>query len=121
MKRIVKLVSALALLMMTGVAAQAHAHLTQASPAVGSTVTAAPKVVTLSFSESLEPAFSSVAVTNANGVAMQAGKAALVPGTKTQLQVKLKPLKPGTYKVQWRVLSVDTHRTQGDFSFRVGP
>jgi len=25
-----------------------------------------------------------------------------------------------SYKVMWRVLSVDTHRTQGDFSFRVG-
>ncbi|HJS62184.1 MAG TPA: copper resistance protein CopC, partial [Pseudolabrys sp.] len=28
---------------------------------------------------------------------------------------------PGTYKVFWRVLSVDTHRAQGDFTFRVGP
>jgi methionine-rich copper-binding protein CopC len=36
------------------------------------------------------------------------------------LHVALKPLSPGTYKVIWRVLSVDTHRTQGDFTFRVG-
>ncbi|MSP32816.1 MAG: hypothetical protein EXR03_08360 [Pseudolabrys sp.] len=27
----------------------------------------------------------------------------------------------GTYKVIWRVLSVDTHRSQGNFTFRVGP
>jgi methionine-rich copper-binding protein CopC len=27
---------------------------------------------------------------------------------------------PGTYKVNWRVLSVDTHRTEGNFTFRIG-
>jgi hypothetical protein len=35
------------------------------------------------------------------------------------LQVPLKPLGPGTYRVKWRVLSVDTHVTEGDFTFRV--
>ena len=35
------------------------------------------------------------------------------------LQVPLKPLRPGTYRVKWRVLSVDTHVTEGDFTFRV--
>jgi methionine-rich copper-binding protein CopC len=29
-------------------------------------------------------------------------------------------LPPGSYKVQWHALSVDTHTTQGAFSFRVG-
>jgi len=37
------------------------------------------------------------------------------------LRVALKPLPAGTYKVIWRVLSVDTHRTNGSFTFRVGP
>jgi methionine-rich copper-binding protein CopC len=35
------------------------------------------------------------------------------------LLVTLKPIKPGTYRVTWRVLSVDTHVTEGDFTFRV--
>jgi methionine-rich copper-binding protein CopC len=35
------------------------------------------------------------------------------------LQVLLKPIEPGTYRVKWRVLSVDTHVTEGDFTFRV--
>ncbi|HWW93893.1 MAG TPA: copper resistance protein CopC [Vicinamibacteria bacterium] len=35
------------------------------------------------------------------------------------LQVSLNPLGPGTYRVKWRVLSVDTHVTEGDFTFRV--
>ncbi|MFZ0103951.1 MAG: copper resistance protein CopC [Pseudolabrys sp.] len=37
------------------------------------------------------------------------------------MRVPLKTLPKGTYKVLWHVLSVDTHRTQGDFSFRVAP
>jgi methionine-rich copper-binding protein CopC len=36
------------------------------------------------------------------------------------IHVPVKALAPGTYKVHWRVLSVDTHTTEGNFSFRVG-
>ena len=35
------------------------------------------------------------------------------------MRVPLKQIGPGTYQVNWRVLSVDTHRTQGNFSFEV--
>ena len=34
--------------------------------------------------------------------------------------VSVKPLPPGTYRVHWKVLSVDTHTTEGNFTFRVG-
>ncbi len=100
--------------------ARAHAHLDHASPAVGSVVASAPKELTLFFTEKLEPKFSSIEVQNAQGVAVQAGKAAL-GGSPTELRVALNPLPAGTYKVIWRVLSVDTHRTNGSFTFRVGP
>jgi hypothetical protein len=99
--------------------ARAHAHLERANPKVGSTVATAPKEVVLWFSEKLEPAFSTIEVRDAKGAAVQSGKAT-VAGDGTQLHVRLKALPPGTYKVLWRVLSVDTHRTQGDFSFTVG-
>jgi hypothetical protein len=99
----------------------AHAHLDHAAPKVGSTVTPAPREVTLWFTEKLEPAFSTIEVLNEQGSAMQAGKATVDRSNRTQMRVRLKPLPPGTYKVIWRVLSVDTHRTQGDFTFRVGP
>jgi copper resistance protein C len=107
-------------LVLAGPRAQAHAHLGRASPAVGATVATAPKTVTLWFTESLEPAFSTIEVRNAQGAAVQAGKASVDPEDHTELRVALKPLPPGTYKVIWRVLSVDTHRTQGDFTFSVG-
>jgi copper resistance protein C len=100
--------------------ALAHAMLDHASPRVGNTVPSAPKEVVLWFTQKLEPAFSSVEVRNEQGVVMNAGKATVV-GDRTQLRVPVKTLPPGTYKVIWRVLSVDTHRTEGNFSFRVGP
>ena len=101
-------------------AAQAHAMLDRAMPPVGSTVASSPKEIVLSFTEPVEPAFSSIEVRSETGAAMQDGKAS-VGAKRTQLRVALKALPPGSYKVIWRVLSVDTHRTQGDFTFHVGP
>jgi methionine-rich copper-binding protein CopC len=95
--------------------------LDHASPPVGSSQGAAPREVVLWFTEQLEPAFSTIEVRNANGAVVSSGKASVDPKQRTQLRVPLKSLGPGTYKVIWRVLSVDTHRTQGNFTFRVGP
>ena len=107
-------------LLFSAAPALTHAMLDHASPRVGNTVAAAPKEVLLWFTQKLEPAFSSVEVRNEQGLSMNSGKASVV-GDGTQLRVPVKPLPRGTYRVIWRVLSVDTHRTQGDFAFRVGP
>ena len=103
------------------VVALGHAHLDHASPAVGSMVAQPPEEVSLWFTEALEAKFSTIEVRDAQGRPVQAGPATLARGNTAQLRVPLKLLPPGTYKVIWRVLSVDTHRTQGDFTFRVGP
>ena len=99
---------------------QAHALLDHASPAVGSAVPSPPAAVTIWFTQELEPAFSSAAVTDAAGQRVDLGKAQVPPGHPDQLQVGLRPLPPGTYTVSWHVVSVDTHPTQGTFTFRVG-
>ena len=99
--------------------AQAHAMLDHASPKVGSTVSA-PRAVTLWFTQKLEGAFSTIEVRDAAGARVEAGKAQVDKGNATALRVGLKPLKPSTYQVHWRVLSVDTHTTEGNFSFSVG-
>jgi copper resistance protein C len=121
MKLFTVIVFALTALLLPSAPARAHVRLDHASPAVGSTVAATPKELVLWFTETVEPAFSSIEVRDTNGIAMHEGKAAVDPKQRTQMRVPLKPLAPGTYKVIWRVLSVDTHRTQGDFTFRVGP
>ena len=91
--------------------------LTSIGAAVGSAVTPAPKEVVLWFTNQLEPAFSSIEVRDEKGASVQAGKAVVDRGGRTRMSVPLKALPPGTYKVMWRILSVDTHRTQGDFTF----
>jgi len=101
--------------------ALAHAMLDRAMPPVGSSQSATPREVVLTFTEELEGAFSTIEVRNESGVVVSNGKAQVDAKQRTQLRVPLKSLSPGTYKVIWRVLSVDTHRTQGDFTFRVGP
>jgi hypothetical protein len=100
--------------------ARAHAFLDHASPAVGSSVPAPPSVVTLWFTQDLEPAFSSVTVTNETGQRVDLGNAQIPQGSSAELQIGLKPLPPGTYLVSWHVVSVDTHPTEGTFTFEVG-
>lgn len=101
--------------------ASAHAHLDRAMPAPASVQATAPKEVVIWFTEALEAKFSTIEVRDGKGAAMQTGPATLAPDNTAQLRVSLKALTPGTYKVIWRVLSVDTHRSKGEFSFRVGP
>ena len=97
--------------------ARAHAFLDHASPLVGSTVPAAPHEVVLTFTQNLEAAFSTAQVTDSSGARVDQGKAAVSGNTMT---VGLKALGPGSYKVHWHVLSVDTHSTEGTFTFHVG-
>ncbi|MDO8477468.1 MAG: copper resistance protein CopC [Candidatus Rokubacteria bacterium] len=107
-----------ALLLGAGVA-WGHAFLERADPRVGSTVKAAPSQVRVWFTEALEPAFSTLEVVNQSGDRVDRGPARVDAASPVLLQVSLKPLAPGTYRVKWRVLSVDTHVTEGDFTFRV--
>ncbi len=112
---------ALAVLLWGAVGAGAHAFLDRADPRVGSTVRTPPAEVRLWFTESLEPAFSSIQVVNAAGQRVDKGDSRVDPSNLKLLRISVAPLPPGTYKVIWRVLSVDTHVTQGDFTFRVVP
>jgi copper resistance protein C len=116
MRTHIALISLLLVTLGTG-AAQAHAFLDHASPLVGSTVRSAPHEVALWFTQNLEPAFSTVTVTDAKGARVDQGNAEINGNT---MRISLKPLSPGSYHVHWRALSVDTHTTEGNFSFSVG-
>jgi len=117
--RVIAAAFVLAELLIAPVAVRAHAFLDHADPAVGSTVPAPPTVIHLWFTQELEPAFSWVTVTDRSGASLNDGPSAIDPGNKSELNVKLKPLPAGTYTVKWHALSVDTHTTEGDFTFQV--
>lgn len=115
--------SALAALALTAPAAYAHADFLGATPAPGARVEAAPKAVTLDFSESLNRQLSEVKI-----VAAGTGKrvrAAVDYPAATKLRLRpASPLTKGAYRVHWRsVARDDGHPLSGWFSFgvRVAP
>jgi hypothetical protein len=97
----------------------AHAFPDHAQPAVGGTVSPAPSEVKIWFTGKLEPAFSKLDVHDASGAAVDRGDATVDSQDATLMHVSLKPLPAGTYKVHWHAVSVDTHATDGTFSFTV--
>jgi methionine-rich copper-binding protein CopC len=110
----------LLVLLLAGVghAALAHAFLKRANPPVGSALAKLPGALVLSFTEDLEVPFCKVVVVGPNGAV--AGHApAAVPGHADELTIPLTPEGPGRYTVTWAALSVDTHHTQGSFTFTV--
>src|SRR5436309_11461837 len=98
---------------------EAHAFLQRAEPAVGSTVQASPSEVRVLFTEKIEPAMSTVQVFDASGKEVDKHDVHLDRSNHALLHVSLPPLEAGSYKVVWRVVSVDTHVTNGSFRFRV--
>jgi len=99
---------------------EAHAFLKNAEPGVGSTVQSAPSEVLIRFTENIEPAVSSVQVFDASGKEVDKRDLHLDRSDHALLHVSLPQLSAGTYKVVWRVVSVDTHVTNGNFMFHVG-
>ena len=108
-----------ALLGLAAPPAFAHAFPDHAQPAVGSTVSPAPTALRIWFTQKIEPAFSGVEVHDASGNQVDKADAKVDTQDATLLQVSLKPLPAGSYKVHWHVVSVDTHPTEGDFTFTV--
>jgi methionine-rich copper-binding protein CopC len=101
--------------------ASAHARLKRAVPAVGGVVSAnaVPAEMQIWFSERVEASLSEIQVVNAAGVRVDNGGLRLDETDPTELHLTLKPLPPGRYRVVWRIVSMDTHKTNGTFPFRV--
>jgi hypothetical protein len=100
----------------------AHAFLDNATPKVGSVVTAPPKTIRIQFTQRVEVAFSHIHLLAPGGQEIAMGPAATDPSDQTQLSAPITgALAPGQYEVRWDVLSVDTHRTNGHFPFTYQP
>ncbi len=121
MRHIYSLLLVTALLASGAAAALAHAFLDHALPAVGSTSHGSPPELRLWFTQELEPAFSTVKVVDSSGKQVDKGDASVDAQDRKLLKVSLPPLAPGTYKVMWRVTSVDTHTTSGSFPIQIAP
>jgi methionine-rich copper-binding protein CopC len=121
MKARVLVASGLAWLLGFMAGANAHALLERAAPAAGSTVQGSPPSIKLWFTQPLEPAFSTIRVLDPTGKPVDNGDKGVDAADRTILRISLPRLPPGTYRVVWRVVSVDAHVTEGDFTFDVVP
>ena len=121
MKLLCRILSLSVVLLLLAARANAHGFLEHSDPSVGSKVHSAPAAVRIWFTEAIEPRFSSIQVFDATGKQVDKKDTHSDPPNRSQLQVSLPRLGPGSYKVIWRIVSVDTHRTNGDFRFQIVP
>jgi methionine-rich copper-binding protein CopC len=99
----------------------AHAFLDRAIPAVGGSVAASPSEVRLFFTEAVVAQFSGAQLTAASGAPVATGALTQDAADRSSLVLPIaQALPPGAYTVKWHAVSVDTHRSQGTFSFSVG-
>ena len=97
----------------------AHAELVSSTPAVGATLGASPKTITLTFNERIVPAFSKFELTMpAHGMKIPVDTAVSKDGKKIVGTVRSRLMK-GAYKVVWTAAGPDGHKMTGEVAFKV--
>lgn len=97
----------------------AHAYLVKSVPAQRAVLYHVPAKIQLWFNERLEPRYSSLTLSAADGKIVEIGKVEVSAGDAKQLTAALNVLPAGRYVVKYRVLSVDGHVVQDQFPFTV--
>ncbi|MGV3481624.1 MAG: copper homeostasis periplasmic binding protein CopC [Sphingobium sp.] len=119
------LLSVAAAALLFPVAAMAHPSLVGANPAANASV---PRTatITLSFNEKLMPKLSGAKLIMTGMPGMKdhpdmpmKATASVDPDGKTIVVKAASPLPAGSYRVDWHVVSSDTHRITGSHSFSV--
>lgn len=98
-------------------ASDAHAVLVSSIPKENSTITSSPKKAVLRFDARIEKKVSQVKLFKETG-----GKVALKSpsgGAENELIVALPKLKPGKYRLEYKVLASDGHLTPGLIRFTI--
>ena len=106
------------LLLAVATAAPAHSLLLESSPAADATLARPPERVALRFNNRIEKRLSRIRLVDERGE----GRTLVVSegeGAPDALTAPVPSLDPGTYRVEWRVLSTDGHVVNGRFGFRV--
>jgi len=119
-RRVLALLSGILVTFIVGASAVASAHSfpEQEIPPAGATLTEAPTQVTIKYDAPIEKLFASLEVLNSAGQNVAASQPEVSPDG-WRLSVTINKLQPGEYTVQWHVVCIDTHSTQGSYSFTV--
>src|SRR5579884_1055248 len=99
-----------------------HAKVLSAVPAIGSTISQAPTMVTVNTAENInpDPTKSNLFVYSPAGDLISQGNAQVSLTNPRQMSIKIKPTGDGIYVVQWKTVSAeDGDPDQGAFVFTV--
>jgi copper transport protein len=102
--------------------AYAHALLERSYPAAGASLSRAPRLMLLSFTEAPDPSLSTVSLLNSSGHTVPGvGGPDVASGNAREMRIAMPRLAKGVYTVNWRTVSkVDGHITNGSFAFGIG-
>jgi len=98
--------------------ASAHSFPESQTPSAGQKLASAPAEVTINFDAPIEKLFAKLEVTGADGRDEAAG-APRISDDGRHMSVKVASLKPGDYTVKWAVVGIDTHHTEGSYTFSI--
>ena len=87
-------------------------------PAAGQNLSEPPSQVTIKYDAPIEKLFAQLSVIDAGGQNLAQGTPVVSDDGYT-LVVKVPRLKPGNYIVKCRVVGIDTHHTEGSYTFTV--
>ena len=119
-KKIALALLALSAASLLGTSANAHPTLTSSNPQANISATSSPAEIRLNFNEGVIAKFSGVELKDESGKPIATGAATVDPKDKKQLVVPLAtPLTAGRHTVYWHVVSEDTHRVTGQYSFKL--
>lgn len=99
--------------------ALSHALFNRSEPRVGETVSGCPKQVRMWFDSQLKLSSSMVRVESESGKRVDNLDGHVDSSDATILEVNIPCLSPGTYRVFWKVVSLDGHSTKGSFAFTI--
>ena len=100
--------------------AWAHAHLNRSDPAAGATLTAAPQLIRLWFSEQPELSMTFASLRDSAGATFPLSAAVREASGQMGIAFQvLSTLSPGRYTLSWRTAASDGHPSSGKFTFSV--
>lgn len=111
-------VALLAIVLNNPIVAWAHSFPEKETPSAGQKVASPPSEIMIGFDAPIEKLFAKLEVAGADGTNQAVG-APQVSDDGRQLSVKVGALKPGDYTVKWAVVCIDTHHTEGSYTFSV--
>jgi copper transport protein len=99
----------------------AHAELLSSDPKPGEVLDSSPAHITLTFNEPVEITLGAVRLFDGTGSSIDISPARHPDGRGATVEVDVPHLANGSYVVDWRVVSSDSHPLHAAYTFQIGP